>query len=85
MVVLLFRALAAAKCSSGAIAKCPSVGHVLNEVFEEVVEKTLINPTFVLEHPLEISPLAKPHRRYRPIKGMVLWNFGFAIEVLGCY
>jgi len=55
-------ALAAAKCSSGAIAKCPSVGHVLNEVFEEVVEKTLINPTFVLEHPLEISPLAKPHR-----------------------
>ena len=34
----------------------------LNEVFEAVVEPTLQQPTFVMDHPLEISPLAKPHR-----------------------
>lgn len=47
----------------GLIKLCPSVGHVLNEVFETIVEPTLIQPTFVLDYPIEISPLAKPHRR----------------------
>ncbi|GMY16231.1 lysine--tRNA ligase, chloroplastic/mitochondrial [Fagus crenata] len=46
------------------IEACPSVGHLLNEVFEIVVEPKLLQPTFVLDYPIEISPLAKPHRRH---------------------
>lgn len=34
-------------------------GHILNAFFEHFVEETLIQPTFVYGHPVEISPLAK--------------------------
>ncbi|RDW16877.1 lysine--tRNA ligase [Oceanobacillus chungangensis] len=36
-----------------------SFGHVVNEFFEQKVEDTLIQPTFIYGHPVEISPLAK--------------------------
>ncbi|MCX7572016.1 lysine--tRNA ligase [Tumebacillus sp. DT12] len=39
--------------------KAWKVGHILNAFFEEFVEATLIQPTFVYGHPVEISPLAK--------------------------
>ncbi|WP_056974691.1 lysine--tRNA ligase [Holzapfeliella floricola] len=35
------------------------VGHIINEFFEEFVEETLVQPTFVYGHPIEVSPLAK--------------------------
>ncbi|MDR3560019.1 MAG: lysine--tRNA ligase [Negativicutes bacterium] len=38
------------------------IGGILNNVFEEVAEKHLIQPTFITGHPTEISPLAKRNR-----------------------
>lgn len=34
-------------------------GHVINAFFETFVEDSLIQPTFVYQHPLDVSPLAK--------------------------
>ena len=34
-------------------------GHIISFFFDEYVEKTLIQPTFIYEYPVEISPLAK--------------------------
>ena len=34
-------------------------GHIVNKFFEKYVEETLIQPTFLYGHPIEISPLTK--------------------------
>ncbi|RXT09035.1 lysine--tRNA ligase [Ammoniphilus sp. CFH 90114] len=34
-------------------------GHIVNEFFEQKVEETLIQPTFIYGHPVDVSPLAK--------------------------
>ena len=36
-----------------------TVGHVINAFFEEFCEEKLIQPTFLMGHPIEISPLTK--------------------------
>jgi len=38
------------------------VGHIINEFFEEFVEPTIIQPTFIYGHPVEVSPLAKKNQ-----------------------
>lgn len=41
---------------------CSCWGKVVQEIFDEKVESTLIEPTFVMDMPRDISPLAKTHR-----------------------
>lgn len=36
-----------------------SIGHIIQLFFDKYVEETIVQPTFVYEYPIEISPLAK--------------------------
>lgn len=40
------------------VEKYYTLGHIINDLFEKYIEETLIQPTFVYGHPIEISPLA---------------------------
>ncbi len=59
------RARAAAAMAAAGLevpAAADSLGRLLVEAFEQRVEETLIQPTFVLDYPVENSPLARAHR-----------------------
>ena len=53
------KACAWAKANNIPVEKEMSLGKVLDEIFKERVEPELIQPTFIIDHPVELSPLAK--------------------------
>lgn len=55
----LEEARAAAKAHNVEFEERHKKGDILNLFFEEFVEEHLIQPTFVMDHPIEISPLTK--------------------------
>ena len=53
-------AVAAAKAAGVDMDKVePTWGHALFECFDQKVEETLVQPTFITMHPVDVSPLAK--------------------------
>ena len=52
-------AVASAKAHNVALPEVPTKGAILAEFFDAFVEEKLIQPTFIYDYPVEISPLAK--------------------------
>jgi len=44
------------------IEDCTELGKIISEIFDQKAQPHLINPTFVIDHPVEVSPLAKKKR-----------------------
>ncbi|MCB0420981.1 MAG: lysine--tRNA ligase [Bdellovibrionales bacterium] len=70
------------KSLGSTLEKAPSRGEMIMEAFDLKVEENLWQPTFVMDHPVEISPLTKAHRskpglveRFEPVcAGMEIGN-----------
>lgn len=69
-------AVALAKSVGVEVEKGSSPGIALYEVFDEKVESQLIQPTFILDYPVEVSPLAKK----KPSDPMFTERFEFFIN-----
>ncbi len=45
------------------IEKAATRGVIIDKLFEALVQPHLINPTFIMDYPIDISPLTKKHRK----------------------
>jgi len=56
-------------------------GKIIDKLFDEIIGKNLIQPTIVMDHPIEISPLAKIHRKYNDrVERFEIYLAGFEIS-----
>jgi len=53
---------AAAQIGVTGVEDCERIGNVVTEVFDQKVQPQLVNPVFIIDHPIEVSPLAKRKR-----------------------
>lgn len=53
-----------------------SVGHIMNEFYEQLCQDDLIQPTFVYEYPIEVSPLTKKEKDPRFVQRFELFVNG---------
>lgn len=44
------------------VAPADGAGKIIDEIFSEKVEPNLVQPTFIVDYPIQMSPLAKRHR-----------------------
>ncbi|MEO0144448.1 MAG: lysine--tRNA ligase [candidate division WOR-3 bacterium] len=57
-----------------------SKGKIIDKLFDELIGKNLIQPTIVMDHPIETSPLAKIHRKYKDrVERFEIYLAGFEI------
>ncbi|TQC51490.1 lysine--tRNA ligase [Mycoplasmopsis mucosicanis] len=56
--ITIEKAIEVAKKHRVKIEKFFTIGHIINALYEELVEHELIEPTFVYGHPIEVSPLS---------------------------
>ena len=71
---------AAAAARGVKLSKQPTWGKLVEKLFEETAEPTLIQPTFILDYPVEISPLAKR----KPDAPHLVERFEFFIGAMEC-
>lgn len=60
------------------------VGKIIDELFSVAVQPDLIQPTFITDHPVELSPLAKRHHR-DPHLAMRFELFVGGIEIVNAF
>ena len=53
-----------------------TVGHIMNEFYEQLCQDDLIQPTFVYEYPIEVSPLTKKEKDPRFVQRFELFVNG---------
>jgi len=72
--------LAAAQARGAGVASAPTWGKAVEKVFDEFVEPRLIQPTIIMDYPIDISPLAKQ----KPGAPHLVERFEFFIGGLEC-